>query len=222
MRGCTILLLSFLAMPCVAQEIAARALFAESGRPRKLIEFGWDEPDTAFMRAHIAAMQATPFDGCVFHVIYAKPGGGAGNFTWVCWGKRAFSEAELAAARSSNSRISTPWRSAHTFASSASISVAVLTPTYSSAVVNRVVVIISPRPVTSSSFARARSLLGAFARARSRKNDVSRQAISAALRSALVGHECGARSPEPRRRKAVSRSHVRRTHRRRRAASRRV
>ena len=37
---------------------------------KKLIEFGWDEPGTKFMREHIAEMQQTPFDGCVFHVEY--------------------------------------------------------------------------------------------------------------------------------------------------------
>ena len=33
---------------------------------KKLIEFGWDEPDTAFMREHAAEMERSPFDGCVF------------------------------------------------------------------------------------------------------------------------------------------------------------
>lgn len=66
--------------------------------PRKLIEFGWDEPDTAFLRRHIAEMERTPFDGCVFHVNYTRPNGTPGNFTWECWGKRAFTEAELAPA----------------------------------------------------------------------------------------------------------------------------
>ena len=32
-----------------------------SERDKKLIEFGWDEPDTRFMREHIAEMQASPF-----------------------------------------------------------------------------------------------------------------------------------------------------------------
>lgn len=62
---------------------------------RKLIEFGWDEPDTAFMRKHAAQMDASPFDGCVFHIVYSGPDGKAGNFTWECWGKRAFSSPEL-------------------------------------------------------------------------------------------------------------------------------
>ena len=54
---------------------------------KKLIEFGWDEPDTAFMRRHIAEMEQTPFDGTVFHLNT--------DFLWQCWSKRAFTEAEL-------------------------------------------------------------------------------------------------------------------------------
>jgi hypothetical protein len=62
---------------------------------KKLIEFGWDEPDTAFLRRHIVEMEQMPFDGCVFHVNYFQPDGTNGNFTWECWGKRAFTHAEL-------------------------------------------------------------------------------------------------------------------------------
>jgi hypothetical protein len=65
------------------------------GEKKKLIEFGWDEPDAAFMRKHIAEMERTPFDGCVFHINYAKPNGAGGNFTWECWGTKAFTEKEL-------------------------------------------------------------------------------------------------------------------------------
>jgi hypothetical protein len=68
------------------------------GRPvpaRKLIEFGWDEPDTAFLRRHHAAMEQTPFDGCIFHVMAATPQGEPENFTWLCWGKRSFTPAAL-------------------------------------------------------------------------------------------------------------------------------
>ena len=69
------------------------------GRPAKrLIEFGWDEPDTAFLRRHIDQMEKTPFDGCVFHVMATDPRGNLENFTWLCWGRRAFTEAELKAA----------------------------------------------------------------------------------------------------------------------------
>ncbi len=75
--------------------IAASVAFAQPApHAKKLIEFGWDEPDTRFLREHIAEMQQTPFDGCVFHVDYAKTNG-KGSFTWESWGGRAFTEAEL-------------------------------------------------------------------------------------------------------------------------------
>jgi hypothetical protein len=60
-----------------------------------LIEFGWDEPTTAFMRQHIAEMERTPFDGTVYHVQYRKADGTMGSFMNDCWGKRGFSDAEL-------------------------------------------------------------------------------------------------------------------------------
>jgi hypothetical protein len=50
------------------------------------------------MRAHIAEMEKTPFDGCVFHVTYAKAGetgARTGAFVWECWSRRAFTEKEL-------------------------------------------------------------------------------------------------------------------------------
>jgi hypothetical protein len=72
---------------------------AAPGRPGKvLIEFGWDEPDTAFLRREVAAMERTPFDGCVFHAVARGPSGTAENFAWKFWGRRAFSAAELSGA----------------------------------------------------------------------------------------------------------------------------
>src|SRR5207302_220829 len=75
------------------------AFLADSAQPpppaKKLIEFGWDEPGPAFMREHIAEMEKTPFDGCVFHIEYTKPANGSGSFTWEAWGSRAFDMAEL-------------------------------------------------------------------------------------------------------------------------------
>ncbi len=62
---------------------------------KRLIEFGWDEPDTAFMRRHIAEMERSPFDGCVFHITYVKPDGTPGQFMWEAWGRRAFTRAEI-------------------------------------------------------------------------------------------------------------------------------
>jgi hypothetical protein len=67
------------------------AVGAQTTRPaRKLIEFGWDEPDAAFLRKHIAEMEKTPFDGCVFHLTK--------EFLWHCWSRRAFAEAEMSPA----------------------------------------------------------------------------------------------------------------------------
>ena len=70
---------------------------ASSGAPpaKKLIEFGWDEPDTSFMRKERDQLERSPFDGCVFHITTQSAAGALENFTWLCWGRRRFSEAEL-------------------------------------------------------------------------------------------------------------------------------
>ena len=79
---------------CVIMHAAVSAA-AERGNGKKLIEFGLDEPDTAFMRAHVAEMEATPFDGCVFHAYATDDKGKAEPFMWQCWGKRAFAQTSL-------------------------------------------------------------------------------------------------------------------------------
>jgi hypothetical protein len=66
---------------------------------RKLIEFGWDEPATSFLRQHHEELARTPFDGCVFHVFARGSGGRSENFTWLAWGRRRFEPAELESAR---------------------------------------------------------------------------------------------------------------------------
>jgi len=58
---------------------------------RKLIEWGWDEPDTKFIRENIEKMEQYPFDGLIFHVVSA----GGGNFTWEMWGSRKFDVGEF-------------------------------------------------------------------------------------------------------------------------------
>lgn len=98
----------FATVACALVSILASGLHAAPQKPGKLIEFGWDEPDTAFMRAHIGEMRQTPFHGCVFHVNYMDPklaaddavwaAGGSGNFSWSGWGTRAFTDTELARA----------------------------------------------------------------------------------------------------------------------------
>src|SRR5438128_9964332 len=79
-----------LALLALASQLQAADL-----RPKKLIEFGWDEPDLAFIRAHLPEMQRTPFDGCVFHVDYKRADGKTGSFTWQSWGQQAFTETDL-------------------------------------------------------------------------------------------------------------------------------
>ena len=71
------------------------AAAAEPAHSKKLIEFGWDEPGTTFMREHVTQMEATSFNGCVFHVDAVDQKGQPLAFTWQCWGKRTFSDAEL-------------------------------------------------------------------------------------------------------------------------------
>ena len=88
---------------------AAASLLAVSARdaPRKkLIEWGWDEPDTAFLRANVKEMEQSPFDGCVYHVI-AETAGGPVNVTWRAWSGRAFQDEELA--RAANDLRQTPF-----------------------------------------------------------------------------------------------------------------
>lgn len=77
------------------------ALSADSAgaKQKKLIEFGWDEPDTAYMRAHVAEMEASPFDGVVFEIKYLKDGKADGPFVSEAWGKRAFTAADVQPAR---------------------------------------------------------------------------------------------------------------------------
>jgi hypothetical protein len=75
--------------------VFASHLAAADLKSKKLVEFGWDEPGTAFLREHIAEMERTPFDGCVFHADYNQANGRKGSFTWDCWGTNAFSEADL-------------------------------------------------------------------------------------------------------------------------------
>src|SRR5688500_12326435 len=81
--------------------LAVACLFATSHvclaqQPKKkLIEFGWDEPDTAFMRKHIAEMEKTPFDGTVFHLNFKADDGSMQNYVWHTWSTRAFKESDF-------------------------------------------------------------------------------------------------------------------------------
>ncbi len=66
-----------------------------AAKQKKVIEFGWDEPSTAFLHDHIEEMERTPFDGCVFHVDFQDEKGSPASLTWQSWGTRPFSEEQL-------------------------------------------------------------------------------------------------------------------------------
>ena len=90
----------FVGLAAAAAALAAFAVASGPAPPRKkLLEWGWSQPDTAGLRARLAEMERAPFDGCVFGVGYG-PGGKAGSFTWQAWGRRRFSREDLASAES--------------------------------------------------------------------------------------------------------------------------
>jgi hypothetical protein len=64
---------------------------SEPSTPKKLIEWGWDEPDTRFLRANIERMEQSPFDGLIFHVA----GDHGENFCWEIWGERRFAVSQF-------------------------------------------------------------------------------------------------------------------------------
>lgn len=74
---------------------AAIGARAQTTAPKRLIEFGWDEPNPSFMRQHIHEMEQTPFDGCVFRVDYHTTDGKSGNFSGAAWGKRRFEASDI-------------------------------------------------------------------------------------------------------------------------------
>jgi hypothetical protein len=57
-----------------------------SVKGKKVIEWGWDEPDTKFMRENIEKMERFPFDGLVFHATSGK----GENLSWEVWGGRKY------------------------------------------------------------------------------------------------------------------------------------
>jgi len=77
--------------------LSSFALAGPKSDAKKLIEFGWDEPTTEFMRKNIAEMEKTPFDGVVFIAESKKSGAGTSPdaFMWDCWSKRTFTLEEL-------------------------------------------------------------------------------------------------------------------------------
>lgn len=58
---------------------------------KKIIEWGWDEPDPKFMRENIEQMEQMPFDGLVFHMINTQ----GNNLTWEIWGRHRFEKEDF-------------------------------------------------------------------------------------------------------------------------------
>jgi len=73
------------------------ALAASTAVPpgKKLIEWGWDEPGPAFMRANAAEMDRVGFDGVIFHADVTHEGRPM-NFSWECWSGRKFEYPDFA------------------------------------------------------------------------------------------------------------------------------
>lgn len=55
--------------------VACAAQAADARRPKKLIQTGWDHPDTERLRANLAEMERRPFDGVVVAAIGRKDDG---------------------------------------------------------------------------------------------------------------------------------------------------
>ena len=64
------------------------------GRDKKLIEWGWDEPGPAYMRANAERMDTYGFDGVIFHADAVREGKPV-NFSWQCWSSTRFEPADL-------------------------------------------------------------------------------------------------------------------------------
>lgn len=56
---------------------------------KALVEFGWDEPDAAFVETHVRAMEAMPFDGVVLVARYPDASGRERAFHWGFFGRAA-------------------------------------------------------------------------------------------------------------------------------------
>jgi hypothetical protein len=68
---------------------AGWGLLPELTPERKLIEFGWDEPSTAFLRQHIREMERMPFDGVVLNARFTGTDGREQVLNWKAFGRQA-------------------------------------------------------------------------------------------------------------------------------------
>lgn len=74
---------------CMVMCLWTLAVSPASSSTPKLIEFGWDEPSTAYMREHVAEMETMPFDGVVFNVHYQDAQGKDSVLEWTGFGAMA-------------------------------------------------------------------------------------------------------------------------------------
>lgn len=88
--NCRITVIAFVALT-LAFGVPAQEAVKKPLTSKKVIEWGWDEPDTKFIRENIDKMERFPFDGLVFHVTGNK----GGNFAWDLWGGRKFTVEEF-------------------------------------------------------------------------------------------------------------------------------
>jgi hypothetical protein len=92
-------MLTKLATFIIAISLITQSRASEPPRSKALIEFGWDEPNTSFLLNHLAELERTPFDGCVFHVDAKDTNLKPISFTWQAWSQKRFAEKEVAEAR---------------------------------------------------------------------------------------------------------------------------
>src|SRR5436190_24312400 len=81
-----ILLLGLLVIALASSAEAEPRPEQGSVKGKKVVEWGWDEPDTKFIRENIKKMEQLPFDGLVFHATSGK----GENLSWEVWGGRKF------------------------------------------------------------------------------------------------------------------------------------
>ncbi len=76
----------------IAILIVIGAAGQQTSRSKKIIEWGWDDPRTAFVRANIDKVEKLPFDGVVFTLRHAD----GKDVTWTMWGSTRLDYANLA------------------------------------------------------------------------------------------------------------------------------
>jgi len=69
-----------------------------TAKTKKIIEWGFDQPDTNKLRYNIARMEQAPFDGVVLAAYGLDSAQQPLNLAWKCWSRQAFTREEFAGA----------------------------------------------------------------------------------------------------------------------------